>query len=110
MDPMFPCSARGEDKGEDGFLDKVVDVDMVTAIGREKAATRKLGVFRRESGFGDTSAGMLDRGSRGSESLIGFIPQGAKAVAPDTQGKTVRELSRLWRYRGGASPEEANGV
>ena len=112
MDAMFPCSARDEHGAdeEEGFLDKIVDVDMVTAIGREKAANRKLGVLRRESGFVETSASLLDCGNRDSDTIINFIPQGMKAAGVDMEGKTVRELSRLWRYRAGGAPEEVNGA
>ena len=105
MDAMFPRDTQIDD-----FLDKVVDFDMVTAIGREKAATRKLGLMRRESGFGSTAASLPDEETRSSDISINFIPQGMKVTAPEVEGKTVRELSRLWRYQGGASPAEANGV
>lgn len=105
MDAMFPCSNQ-----IDSFLNKIVDVDMVTAIGREKAATRKLGLMRRESGFGSTPGSLLNEDAMGAQMNINFIPQAMKAATPEMEGKTVSELSRLWRYQGGASPAEANGV
>ncbi len=105
MDVMFPSNTQMND-----FLDRTVDVDMVTAIGREKAATRKLGLMRTESGFGFTPGSLLNEDGRGAEMNINFIPQATKAATPEVEGKTVRELSRLWRYKGGASPAEANGI
>jgi hypothetical protein len=105
MDAMFPCHTQ-----LDNFLDKIVDVDMVTAIGREKAATRKLGLMRRESGFGSAPGSLLNKDSMGTQTKINFIPQATKGATPEMEGKTVRELSRLWSYQGGASPAEANGV
>ena len=105
LDAMFPLATHTDD-----FLDKVVDVDMVTAIGREKAATRKLGLLRRESGFGSTAASLPGQENMESELNVNFIPQNMKAVNLDMEGKTVRELSRLWRYRGGASPAAVNGT
>lgn len=104
LDAMFPLFTQTDD-----FLGKIVDVDMVTAIGREKAATRKLGLLRRESGFGSMASSLLGQESSESKVTINFIPQNMKAVNLDVERKTVRELSRLWRYRDGASPHEANG-
>lgn len=113
------------------FLDKVVDVDEKTARKREMAATRKMGLMRQESGieFGDGQAvpvrrppvntnsssngngnGKIPQHHRESsedDRIDGFVNAGEAAVlglGREARGKTVRELSRLWMYIGGASP------
>ena len=108
----------------DNFLDKVVDVDEKTARKRENVAIQNIGIMRRESGieFGDGQrlpVGLLvnddddddddDKRARsdGDRVAIGVINAGERAVLSrcrEARGKTVRELSHLWKYLGGQSP------
>lgn len=101
----------------DEFLDKVVDVDEKLARKRENIAIQNMGLMRRESGieFGDGQAlpvGIIVNGDGGvphdgADAGIGFINAGDHAIlglGREAQGKTVRELSRLWMYLGGRSP------
>lgn len=120
MDVMFPLELADEPDQAllDIFLDKVVDVDEKTARKREIVANRNMGIMRQESGieFGDGQAlpvrPLVNGGSdkpqhRTDEAVIGFINAGEAAVLGlgwEARGKTVRELSRLWMYLGGASP------
>ncbi len=125
MDTMFPRPIDSVPDQEDpdpiqiildNFLDKVVDVDEKTARKREAIAIRNMGLMRQESGieFGDGQAvpvGLLvnntQQNSNDDEMGIGFVDAGENAVlglGREARGKTVRELSRLWTYLGGASP------
>lgn len=120
MDAMFPLELVDQPDQAllDRFLDKVVDVDEKTARKREMVANRNMGIMRQESGieFGDGQAvpvRPLVNGGNGrpqhqtDEAGIGFVNAGEGAVfglGREARGKTVRELSRLWMYLGGASP------
>lgn len=134
MDVMFPLAKApipnraGLDTAEDSvrvlldnFLDKVVDVDEKTARKRENIAIQNMGIMRRESGieFGDGQTlpvGQIvnddnDERARsdGDRVAIGVINAGDRAVLSrcrEARGKTVRELSHLWKYLGGQSPRE----
>ena len=104
-------------QGPKAFLDKVVKVDVKLAMAREDTATRKMGLLRRESAssvleLGDGECLFVDA------LLNDAIPKGRKAATNikvlkddvavegrDIKGKTVRQLSRLWRYEGGESPD-----
>jgi len=119
LDPMFPLARR--DAGD--FLDRVVDVDEGTAVGREGMAIRKIGVMRRESCLegekveagaerlesGEGALGLIldeERKGKGLKGLrIEFLEQGL-VRCEEARGKTVRQLSRLWRYTDGGSPAE----
>ncbi|KAI9881295.1 MAG: hypothetical protein M1830_005581 [Pleopsidium flavum] len=109
------------------FLDQVVDVDEKTASRRESIATQQTGIMRRESSlenfeFGDGSKMPLGVGVSGQRQSNGAVDgSGIHFVEPTSlgvtqaRGKTVRQLSRLWRYTGGGSPstlqvESLNGI
>ena len=135
MDPMFPLQPtptapshqqqqqhtipNGHPDILHPFLDKEVDVDEKTAVKRERTALRNMGLMRAESGidFGDgetVPVGVLANSGADGGLHIGFVRPGDDAVVGlgrEARGKTVRELSRLWMYLGGASPgNEVNGV
>lgn len=113
---MFPLDkARANE-----FLDQVVDVDEETASRRESVSARQVGIMRQESSlenfeFGDgrvvpVGGGAELPGGKGQAS-DGRVGSGINFVEPSSigvlqaRGKTVRELSRLWRYTGGEVPE-----
>lgn len=127
MDPMFPLClvAQSSSEPKDSkainiatepnlFLDEVVEVDETTAARRENTAIRNMGLMRQESGveFGDggtVPVGIIsNRGAVGDgEPGFGFVEVDGSVVfglGREARGKTVRELSHLWTYIGGASP------
>jgi hypothetical protein len=123
LGPMFPLdpSMAGE------FLDQVVDVDEKLEMRRRGTAVQGSGALRRESSgksinsikglqvvseqngdrikWGDGESipvGMLvDDQGLGDDLMISFS-QGQTEF--DAKGKTVSQLSRLWRYAGGGNP------
>lgn len=104
------------------FLDTVVEVEQDKAVKREEAAgaeqkhqLRSARVFPPAlTEFRMASAkvpGDLDRARTLGRSLtapaqlgVYNFAQQAMASAENQRGRTVRELSRLWRYKGGRSP------
>lgn len=85
---MFPLIDREHNE----FLDEPVDVETDIAVQRESFGPKSLKENRRMSDNGVTNG-----------LKINFI-EAARTSAADAQGKTVRELSRLWRYAGGKKP------
>lgn len=94
LDKMFPV----DDKHEDAeFLDAVVLVDEDAATGRETAAVEQGYLGEQHANpreqITDEQMTMLKR----AQSDI------ASKSAKKQKGKTVRDLSRLWRYRSGGA-------
>lgn len=110
------------------FLDQVVDVDEDTAVHREDAAEeqgekdrtaadRRAGTPKSKERTGTGTPGTL-----GASSIVGVVRgempgSHGGGTAPDygseckrsfqaQRGKTVRDLSRLWRYKGGNEPKD----
>ena len=123
MDPMFPLGGDGvgeEDGGKlegKGFLAEVVDVDEGTAVSREGAAREVARRGRLVEEGAETVEEVPDgseavkfgngermpvrlivggEGGREEEGAISFVEEGMPGVV-GARGKTVRELSRLWR-------------
>lgn len=115
------------------FLDQVVDIDEDTAVLREvaageqggrdrEAADVRAGTPREKDAAVDQSAwGTPGREASGSvvEAVECEIPGSCadkmeewdragecKGGLRAQRGKTVRDLSRLWRYKDGSSPED----
>lgn len=117
MDPMFPLSKKEVHWSQDGFLDRMVKVEEKLAVQRESTSVSNIGPMRRKSGleFGDgqiipeqpcSTDGSAVNGSNGTgDAFMTFArTNSGRLMAEEAQGKTVRELSRLWRYQGGRSP------
>ena len=110
MDAMFPLKGPDTVWQASSFLDHQVKVDKKLATKRENVAISKLGVMRRESGleFGNgqvihDGAGVIN--GHGGNTVMAFgRTDSGRVLSEEAQGKTVRELSRLWRYEGGQSP------
>lgn len=88
-----------------------MDVDELTAARRESVAVRKTGIMRHKSSsgpleFGDQMEVILDGENEGREIRFGSAGMGISGVGREARGRTVRELSRLWMYVGGETPEE----
>ncbi|MCJ1231582.1 hypothetical protein MMC12_008260 [Toensbergia leucococca] len=135
MDPIFPLPPPITSNPNDhstqqtsttsttpSFLDQTVDVDEKTAAERQSTAFARMGLMRQEESsskimFGDGMAvpvGLLQMdGGIGDEErervcFVESLGRGGGAVG--ARGKTVRQLSRLWRYLGGRSPGEEGVV
>lgn len=96
MGVMFPTDPLLAD----AFLDEPVEVDEKTAIQRESVCGQTM-VFTKlpgTNGVEDPSLAVTQNGLR-----INFV-DAAKAGADGVRGRTVRQLSRLWRYRNGQKP------
>lgn len=100
---MFPETDLKEPALQDSFLDQVVDVDEETIRRRDATA---LDIQRRESGllFGDGER-LADGGEEGPAVISFSRTSSGRLMVEEARGKTVRQLSRLWRYEGGRSPE-----
>ena len=97
------------------FLDQVVDTDQKLATCRESIAVQQVNLMRKDSGnqtcscedrrYGDSNespTGIIVNGERLCEAnrlMLNFIESQG-----DARGKTVRQLSRLWRYVDGGDP------
>ena len=112
MDPMFPLPEKKSHWLQNTFLDKIIDVDEKLAIRRESTAVSNVGHMRKRSGtnaleFGDgevvpvtqnlpngSTAGPV---SNGDPVMTFSRTDSGRLLAEEAKGKTVRELSRLWR-------------
>lgn len=121
LDHMFVNEASG-------FLDQVVDIDETTAVSREEAAgvegdhNRTAANTRSNRGAGtahgeprvetgaSSSASVrpeLERVATGASQRSNFCyTKEARKSIDFERGKTVRALSRLWKYKNGNSPED----
>ncbi len=120
LGPMFPLGGSTSSY----FLDQVVQVDDKVAAKRENVARRQTGLMRRTSGdMSGCDIQEFDGNGRGlsvgqilqeqtetkggnsddEDNLVGFFDSTQRSR--DAKGKTVRELSRLWRYFNGGQPE-----
>lgn len=117
MEPMFPLPAKETHCATGGFLDTIVKVDAKLAIRRESTAVASMGYLKKQSSleFGsgqsipddpDLAIGDGVNGIYGSgDAFMTFArTNSGRLMAEEAQGKSVRELSRLWRYQGGRSP------
>lgn len=131
LDPMFPLSRcekqaaeekRGikwksggkspnvsEDNAKDHFdelfLDRIVTPDERLAMRRDFTKIVELGIVRRESGLEFGSGQVLKaKDANGDGCLTLKRTTSDRIVAEEARGKTVRELSRLWKYFEGRSP------
>lgn len=90
-------------KQRNGFLKTLVDVDETIVPGSAKlAVTGKLEAMKLGRKRSAIEAGFV--GGYCYSDQVGIVLVGRAMV--DTRGKTVRDLSRLCGYLGGASPVE----
>lgn len=113
------AAAAGRAEAELNFLDQVVDVDVKTARKRETVAHDHLVLLRRQSSglhnleFGNQQKLALSTVERmeGKKNLINFVGTTefqeveSEEHMHGAHGKSVKQLSRLWRYMGGADPD-----
>ena len=103
---------------EETFLDRTVTPDEKLGVRRECTVLAEMGIMRRESGleFGDgqlvkDSCGLAKRKDSIGDEFLTFVRTGSdRVVAEEARGKTVKELSRLWKYLGGKSPKDHDQI
>ncbi|KAL2371908.1 hypothetical protein RJ035_002118 [Blastomyces gilchristii] len=116
LDNIFPLDTRLLPPGHNrpgaptGFLDQVVSVDECTCRDREAyyatVAADKTGGFESSAAVGENGGEVISVGTGG-----GFCAEDPgdgddeDDDKNDGAGMTVRDLSRLWRYLGGADPD-----
>ena len=94
-----------EDSGE-SFLDRIVTTDERLAMRRESTILAEIGVMRRESGL-ELGSGQVLKGcedANGDGCLTLSRTASDHIVAEEAKDKTVKDLSRLWKYLDGKSP------
>lgn len=124
MDTMFPLPEETVASPIVHFLDRAVSVNLELAWKRAVApAVEASGIFRRaaaglEFGTGDRMLPRVAGPSNGSKSMPPLPATSSNpvmifsrttsgiVVGEEASGKTVKELSRLWRYLGGNSPDD----
>lgn len=120
MDAIFPLPGDNTPLLPQIFLDGLVKVDETLAMKRENVAIGNVGIMRRESGLELGDGQVIHDGlgkvngqyppnnvpRRTSDNTVMTFARTStgRLLAEEAQGKTVRELSRLWRYQGGRSP------
>lgn len=102
------------DEFDEHFLDRIVTPDERLAMQRDfTAVVAEIGVVRRESELEFGSGQVLEAAAYGrasctdtkvDECLTFRRTASDRVVAEEARGKTVRDLSRLWKYLGGKSP------
>lgn len=100
------------DKLDKLFLDQIVTPDERLAMRRDFTAIAELGIMRRESGleFGSGQVlkdayGLANSQDANDDECLTFRRTASdRVVAEEARGKTVKDLSRLWKYLGGVSP------
>ena len=97
----------------DHFLNRTVTLDNRLAERKDSTVLAEMGIMRRESGLEFGSGQVLEdphwrpNGKDGSgDAYLTLKTASDQVVAEEAKGKTVKELSRLWKYLGGKSPED----
>ena len=110
MDAMFPLGGRDTVWQPSNFLDQQVKVDKKLAMKRENLAISNIGVIRRENGLEFGNGQVIHDGAsvihgHADNIVMAFgRTNSGRVLSEEAQGKTVRELTRLWKYEGGQSP------
>lgn len=100
------------DKVEELFLNRIVTPDERLGMRRDFTAIAEMGITRRESGLEFGSGQVLKdayglgsfQDANGDECLTFKRTASDQVLAEEARGKTVKDLSRLWKYLGGKSP------
>lgn len=99
---------RIEDDSDEPFLDRVVTTDEELVRRRDFTELAEISVMRRDSGleFGDGQV-LRDCGDANRDGCLTFLRTASdRLLVEEAKDKTVRELSRLWKYLGGKSPKD----
>jgi hypothetical protein len=132
---MFPVNRprpNGSDPDDVPFLDRIVEVDSATVTKRDVTAAQQLTVLRQNSlpldalsqtsisasrsristnpGFESVELGegdvLREKDLAGAEGSRITVAMTSSSETVQARGKRVRDLSRLWRYMGGACPAD----
>lgn len=96
LDYIFPIpDEKTPNPGQD-FLDSIVSTDTTLAMGRETAAVNAAADARKQKGA--TNAG-IDNARPGH-----MLCKSDGVIHGEAQNRTVRGLSRLWKYQNGRCP------
>ena len=124
MDAIFPLPQQDTSSLLTNFLDRAVTVNLESAGRRNIAsAAETSGVLRAttsglEFGTGDRMLPEDQALTNGNETSSSLTPEKGDlimifdrtspevVVGEEADGKTVKSLSRLWRYLGGNSPND----
>ncbi|KAI4119253.1 MAG: hypothetical protein LQ338_007304 [Usnochroma carphineum] len=97
------------EEAADSYLDAIVDLDTETQMKRKKNS----GLMSLVRGKNRRISAVLDArsangiGVHAANGTVNSVEDGQNVIiAAPARGKTVKELSRLWKYLGGASPED----
>ena len=104
------------DSFDEPFLGRIVTPDEKLAMRRDFTKIFEMGAVRRESGLEFGSGQVLKdtyglnncKDAKGDECLTFKRTASDRVVAEEARGKTVKDLSRLWKYLGGNSPMDRN--
>lgn len=102
------------DKFDENFLNRIVSPDERLAMQRDFTAIAEMGIVRPESGlefgsgqvFKDAYGLTGGKDAKEDECLTFKRTASDRIMAEEARGKTVKELSRLWKYLGGKSPTD----
>ena len=97
-----------EENWGENFLDRIVTTDENLAMRRDSTVVAEMGIMRRESGleFGNGQVLKNCEDANGDGCLTFLRTASDRVVAEEARDKTVKELSRLWKYLGGKSPTD----
>lgn len=101
-------SDRIGDDSDEPFLDRIVTTDEKLALRRDFTELAEINTMRRDSGieFGDGQV-LKDCGDANNDGCLTFLRTASDRILVEAaKDKTVRELSRLWKYLGGRSPKD----
>ncbi|KAI9833185.1 MAG: hypothetical protein M1819_003808 [Sarea resinae] len=111
LDFMFPLDPERRHR----FLDQVVEVDTHTVARREEAAAElaAIGTLTSQKDLSSSSAAGVEEVEVFARARVGETvgvvadPADPEGAAVEGRARTVRQLSRLWRYMDGRRPAEA---
>ena len=94
--------------GPSQYLDQVVELEEEAGKRKQHALLETTSIRNREPTeltFGSGEE-VLEGGSDTAKDMFSFDRTPSGRLILEARGKTVRQLSRLWRYQGGKSPDD----
>ena len=113
LHPNQDHPANEKEGRNDPFLDRVVNVDTLTVSRRQNSTMQQAGLFKTNTGlqFGDGEQVSGNGQAGGDDPTMTFDrTDSGRLLSEEFSGKTVRQLSRFWRYQGGRTPDDDNEV
>jgi len=131
--PTVNGNGKGKASNTVSFLDSILEIDIATTKKHTEETKKQLGILRVDSlphdakidaasptGIARAATArrkatlelemgneqvIRDRDLTGEEATRLIVVRSGERLDVNAHGKTVRELSRLWRYMGGGTPE-----